>query len=276
MSGALSHLQEAGASASRTMGKMHKQTAQLDKMNKGMDEANKNLDSTEATITDMEKGYMQYLAEGALGAVGINMGAKVDTSGSLDTSTVLGIIKEGWLHKRGPMYGYKWESRWCTLYETGIAWFDDEKKGEKKGDSEIKKGTKSFAFQKNKAPGDAIKHRGEKPFGFVVDVTPNAGPGKERRLMYFDAGSKNNQDAWLDAIAHAAHKLKKKEKGGDDGNLGVSEMDQVNDALDGLHHQALDLGTEAKKQAKLVNQVTTKVDSTTARLDAQTARVKKL
>merc|ERR1719498_1889824 len=173
-----------------------------------MNQVNRNLDSTEAIITDMEKGYMQYLAEGALEAVGIDMSTKVE--GKVDTTSP--AIKEGWLEKRGPMYGYKWETRWCALYDTGLVWYSDEKKGEKKGDLDVKKGTKTFAFTKNKAPGDAIKHRGEKPFGFVVDVTPNAGPGKERRLFYFDATQKVDQDGWIDAIDNVARKLKKKDK----------------------------------------------------------------
>merc|ERR1740130_34951 len=154
---------------------------------------NANLDTTEAIVTDMEKGYMQYLGESAFGAVGINMGAQVVHT-KFDASTP--AIKEGFLQKRGPMYGYKWEARYCALYETGLVWYDNDKKHEKKGDMEIKKNTKTLSFQKNKAPGDSIKHRGEKPFGFVVDVMPNAGPGKERRLFYFDAEDKMNQQAW--------------------------------------------------------------------------------
>merc|ERR1719269_63510 len=110
------------------------------------------------------------------------------------------------------MYGYGWEPRYCALYDTGMVYFTDAQKVDKKGDIDIRKGTKSFSFQKNKAPGDAIKHRGEKPFGFVVDVMPNAGPGKERRLFYFDAENKPNQNAWIEAIDSVARKLKKKDK----------------------------------------------------------------
>jgi len=251
------------------MGKMQAQTAKLEKMNKDMDQVNANLDTTEAIVGDMEKGYMQYLGESALSAVGFDMSTKIETK--VDTSVP--ALKEGELWKRGPMYGYKWEKRWCALFETGLVWYDDDKKLEKKGDMDIKKVTKTFTFQKNKAPGDAIKHRGEKPFGFVVDVTPNAGPGKERRLFYFDAVKKTDQDAWIEAIDSVARKLKKKDKSDEIGS-GAAPIDQINDALDSLHEQALDLGVEAKKQAKLVNQVTTKVDSTTARLDSQTARLK--
>jgi len=272
LNSALAHLQEADEVGSKTMGKMQAQTAKLEKMNKDMDQVNANLDTTEAIVTDMEKGYGQYLFESAAGMVGIDYTTKVETK--VDTSVP--AIKEGWLHKRGPMYGYKWEPRWCALYDTGLVWYDDDTKGEKKGDMDIRKNTKSFTFQKNKAPGDAIKHRGEKPFGFVVDVTPNAGPGKERRLFYFDGENKPNQDAWMEAIDSVARKLKKKDKSENVGGSGADPMSQINDALDGLHEQALDLGVEAKKQAKLVNQVTTKVDATTVRLDEQTERLKNI
>ena len=42
--------------ASRTNGKMLAQTAKLEKMNKDMSLVNANLDTTEAIITDTEKG----------------------------------------------------------------------------------------------------------------------------------------------------------------------------------------------------------------------------
>merc|ERR1711974_520279 len=112
---------------------------------------------------------------------------------------------------------------------------------------EIKRNTKCFSFMKNKAPGDAIKHRGEKPFGFVVDVAPNAGPGKERRLFYYDAETKPQADAWMEAIDGVARKLKRKDKK-DDIGMGGDTIGQINDVLDGLHDQALDLGDEARKR----------------------------
>jgi hypothetical protein len=270
LNGALAHLQEADEVGSKTMGKMQAQTAKLDKMNKDMDLVNANLDTTEAIVGDMEKGYGQYLAESALGVFGIDCSTKVETK----VDTTVPTLKEGWLHKRGPMYGYAWEPRYCALYDTGLVWFADEQKLEKKGDMDVKKNTKPLSFQKNKAPGDAIKHRGEKPFGFVVDVTPNAGPGKQRRLFYFDGENKPNADGWIEAIEGVARKMKKKDKSENLGGAGAAPIDQINDVLDSLHDQALDMGVEAKKQAKLVQQVTTKVDSTTERLDSQTERLK--
>mmetsp|Transcript_116910 Transcript_116910/g.202094 ORF Transcript_116910/g.202094 Transcript_116910/m.202094 type:complete len:276 (+) Transcript_116910:62-889(+) len=270
---ALSHLLEADEAADRTQAKMQAQTAQLEKMNADLDTVNANLDTTEAIVGDMEKSYMRYLGEGMLGAVGIDCTTQVQQT-QIDTSKP--PLREGWLNKRGPMYGYKFEARWVTLFDTGVMWYDDEKKYELKGDFDIRKGTKAVEFNKNKAPGDAIKHRGEKPYGFVVDVNPNAGKGKERKLHYFDAETQPNQKAWIQAIEQGVRALKKKDKGDKDLQLAGDGMDAVNDVLDGLHDKALSMGDEARKQAKLVNQVTTNVDSTTKRLDEQTARVRKL
>lgn len=269
---ALSHLLEADEAADRTQAKMQAQTKQLEKMNKDMETVNANLDATEAIITDSEKSYMRYLGEGMLGAVGIDCTTAVQQT-QIDSSKP--PLREGWLNKRGPMYGYKFEARWVTLFETGMMWYDDEKKCELKGDVDIRKGTKAIEFSKNKAPGDAIKHRGEKPFGFVVDINPSAGPGKERKLHYFDAETQPNQKAWIEAIDQAARALKKAAKGEKVEIIGDG-MDAVNDVLDGLHDKALSMGDEARKQAKLVGQVTKNVDSTQKRLDEQTARVRKL
>jgi len=269
LNGALAHLTEADDVGNRTAAKMTDQTAKLEKMGKKMDQVNANLDTTEAIIGDVEKSYFQYLTESGLSAVGIDMSTKVIVT-KVDTSTP--ALKEGYLLKRGPMFGYKWETRWCALYETGMVWYDSDKKQEKKGDMDIKKVTKALSFQKNKAPGDAIKHRGEKPFGFVVDVTPNVGPGKERRLFYFDGETKEIGQEWIEAIEGVARRQKRKDKDKDMGLAGDT-MGQIKETLDSLHDTALDLGVEAKKQGKLVKQLTGQVDGVTVRLDSQTERV---
>lgn len=269
LNGALAHLTEADDVGNRTAAKMTDQTAKLEKMGKHMDQVNANLDTTEAIIGDVEKSYFQYLTESGLSAVGIDMSTKVIVT-KVDTSTP--ALKEGYLLKRGPMFGYKWETRWCALYDTGMVWYDSDKKQEKKGDMDIKKVTKALSFQKNKAPGDAIKHRGEKPFGFVVDVTPNVGPGKERRLFYFDGETKEIGQEWIEAIEGVARRQKKKDKDKDVGLAGDT-MGQIKETLDSLHDTALDLGVEAKKQGKLVKQLTGQVDGVTVRLDSQTERV---
>jgi hypothetical protein len=272
LNNALAHLNEADDVGKATHSKMQAQTAQLQKMNTDMDQIHGNLDTTEAIVGDMEKSYMQYLTESGLSMLGIDCSTKVQSK----INDSVPSLKEGWLTKRGPMYGYAWEARWCALYEEGLLWFADETRSDKKGEFDIRKSTKSFGFTKNKAPGDAIKHRGERPFGFVVDVTPNAGPGKERRLFYFDAENVVNQQAWIEAIDSCARKMKKKDKGDDINFSGANQIDQINDALDGLHDTALSLGVEAKKQAKLVKDVTTKVDSATVRMDGQRERIDKL
>jgi hypothetical protein len=272
LNSALAHLNEADDVGKATQSKMEAQTRQLKTMDKEMSLVHANLDSSEAIVTDMEKSYMQYLAESGLSMLGIDCSTKIQTKVD-DTKPAL---KEGWLQKRGPMFGYKFEAVYCALYDNGMMWYDSDQKSEKKGAMDIKKSTKTFEFTKNKAPGDAIKHRGEKPFGFVVDTAPNAGPGKERRLVYFDAETSGNQQEWIAAINLCASKLKKKDKGDEVNFSGGQQIDQINDKLDELHDTALSLGGEARTQAKIVKDVTAKVESADARLGEQTERLKKL
>lgn len=271
MDSALAHLKEANDVGAKTLDKMHAQSAKMEKMQEDMALVNANLDTTEAIIGDMEKGYLQYLVESGLTSIGFDMTTPVNAT-YVDLSTP--SLKEGWLQKRQANYGSSWENQYCALYEAGLLWYDDEEKTEIRGEMEIKKLTKTYPMTKNKAPGDALKHRGEKPNGFVVDVNGGAS-GLGKRLFYFDAETKPNQNAWVEAIDSVARKMKKKDKLESEDTSG-STSEQINNFLDDLHDQALDMGAEARKQQKMVKNLTATVDSTTERLNAQTARLKEI
>merc|ERR1740117_1091581 len=94
-------------------------------------------------------------------------------------------VKEGWLSKRSELRK-KWEKFWFRLCPAALFYYADEQSKDSKGGFRIAKGTRGFAFKANDAPGDALKHRGEKPAGFVVRPEPDD-DGKD--LFYLDAES---------------------------------------------------------------------------------------
>jgi len=100
---------------------------------------------------------------------------------------VVPTYMECWLEKRGPTDTYKWMKRWFVFYEDRIEYFKDVERKEAKGDVRIKPCSRIIAFREKDLPGDAVKYKSNKPFGFVLDPDPSA--GKQRRMHYFDAGS---------------------------------------------------------------------------------------
>eukprot|EP00440_Ansanella_granifera_P065217 gb/GFBE01070723.1/.p1 GENE.gb/GFBE01070723.1/~~gb/GFBE01070723.1/.p1 ORF type:complete len:382 (+),score=71.82 gb/GFBE01070723.1/:1-1146(+) len=108
------------------------------------------------------------------------------------------VVLEGWLLKRGPTIDYSWQRRWCVLTSSGIAYFADSAKRHKKGEVEIGPCSETTRIASFEAPGDSIKHRLERPWGFAVDAVPPA--GKQRRIHYFDAGDAGSLATWLNAI----------------------------------------------------------------------------
>lgn len=190
-------------------------------------------------------------------------------------------LKEGWLLKRGPMFAYGWEKRWCVLYKKAFIFYADEQRKTKKGDSIILPASKATAFMKSDAPGEAIKHRAEHPHGLVLDADPGGGPN--RVLYYFDAQNDRLVKEWVLRINATAKQLLGTAKWpagcdaaampapGPNGQLG--EVDRL---LDGLHDQAIFLGDEAKKQAGLVDKVQESVDKAQGTLDSHNERAKHL
>jgi len=110
-------------------------------------------------------------------------------------------LMQGWMTKRGPTISYKWLKRWCVLYEDTLMFYADSNCREKKGDVKLKRGSRVVAFIESKAPGDSVKHRVDKPFGFAVDPDPSA--GKNRRLHYFDPADAEQSSTWRSGFANA-------------------------------------------------------------------------
>ncbi|CAK0904640.1 unnamed protein product, partial [Prorocentrum cordatum] len=116
----------------------------------------------------------------------------------------------GWLQKRGPMAGYAWVRRYCRLQRGLLEYFEDGSCEVKKGDIAFGPRTAACEMRAASAPGEAVKYRTDRPFGFVLDIAPEA--GKQRHLYYFDAAvgtddseSEGNLQAWIRHIGAAGH-----------------------------------------------------------------------
>lgn len=118
--------------------------------------------------------------------------------------------RKGWLEKRGPTAEMQWHRRWCVLKEDSMIMYVDqeaEKAGHKKFEIELNEYTKAVEFRKIDAPGDSVKHVGEKPFGFVIDTEPSGGPDRHS-LYYFAAEDNELLNAWIVAIYKNVKNLK--------------------------------------------------------------------
>lgn len=113
------------------------------------------------------------------------------------------FLMEGWLAKRGPLYGWTWERRWCVLHPCGLLeYYSDDARTSKKGSIELQATSRAMAFGAAQSIGDGVKHARERPFGFTLDLDWDA--GRDRRLIYFDAGAPETMDAWMAAVAKLA------------------------------------------------------------------------
>lgn len=189
-------------------------------------------------------------------------------------------LREGTLFKRGPNFGFKWEQRWCVLEPTRIVWYTGQRRWEKKGELALQPVTKATHFQKPSAPGDAVKHRGEKPHGFVLDSDPKSGKG--RHLLYFDAGTYADLVAWTRSINEAAKALKADDDDAASIPAAARPMTKagaqadMHRLLQNLEDKATDMRTEAAGQGELLQQLHEKTEATQARVADQRKRVRKL
>lgn len=113
---------------------------------------------------------------------------------------------QGWLGRRGPTFECAFQQKWCILLADKLATYDDNERRNRRPDVLLTSRTRAFPFTNPQAPGEAVKHLKETPFGFVVDSDP--AEGKKRRLFYFDAHEKELLEAWLGAIEKVVAELK--------------------------------------------------------------------
>lgn len=110
-------------------------------------------------------------------------------------------VTSGWLLRRGPTAMHNWKEQWCVLRSGKLILHRDEKCLEKLSSLEIGPQSRALRFGNHRAPGDAVKHRSERPFGFVLDTNPTM--GKDRKLVYLDAKDLETLDRWLQAFQQA-------------------------------------------------------------------------
>ncbi|CAK9002472.1 unnamed protein product [Durusdinium trenchii] len=113
----------------------------------------------------------------------------------------------GRLLKRGPIYGYMFQPRWCVLTNSQLIIYKDEHLSQRQSAERFTEQMTATRFSCHDAPGEAVKHKSEKPYGFVFDSVPLA--GKARKLSYFDAENEEMLTQWLQAFKQAA--LRRKE-----------------------------------------------------------------
>uniref|UniRef100_A0A7S1ACU6 PH domain-containing protein n=1 Tax=Noctiluca scintillans TaxID=2966 RepID=A0A7S1ACU6_NOCSC len=119
-----------------------------------------------------------------------------------------GPLAEGWLWKRGPTSHFKWQRRWCVLEAMKLTYYENSARSVKRGHVDLSSSTRAVSFESAKPPGDSIKYCHKRPFGFALDVKPEAGRMRHLEpglLLYFDAGDAENMELWLAALRHVRH-----------------------------------------------------------------------
>lgn len=294
----LQHLREAEAVADSSSSKFTEQTRQLERLTADMERINGNLDTTNKSVSNMEKSFaeslmtkgvtkgMTSMTKGMKGMWGSATGAAPEPQAVKALDAGGPPVMSGWLSKRGPMMGYKWQRRWIVLCPRSLTWYTDPTSGDKRGEASISALSKAHSFQHSAAPGDALKHRGEKPSGFVLDPDgPEAGP--QRRLFYFEAPDEAALRSWLQAVQRAAQSqqapsfapsARGRAAGGGSGGGQTAEdlMVEINAVAGNLNDHAQNIKAEVKQQTALIGQFNDRADCAQAKIDDQTRRARKL
>lgn len=126
-----------------------------------------------------------------------NAGGNPAVQGRNSTDSV--ELCSGWLAKRGPMFGWKWQQRWCVLSPASLVWWEDGKCRIKRGDIQLKQSSFARCFRDPDSTGEALKHRDDRPYGFVLDVDPDG--GRSRKFYYFDALDAESLEKWTGCLA---------------------------------------------------------------------------
>mmetsp|Transcript_107566 Transcript_107566/g.334428 ORF Transcript_107566/g.334428 Transcript_107566/m.334428 type:complete len:291 (+) Transcript_107566:53-925(+) len=113
-------------------------------------------------------------------------------------------LRSGWLRVFHPPSG-AWRPRWCVLSAAGpgvaaeLALFADERGALRTGCIQITPDTRVVRYADTAVSGGAVPFRGERPFGFALDV--DVAGGLRRQLFHFDAGSATAAEEWTGLAA---------------------------------------------------------------------------
>ncbi|CAJ1376827.1 unnamed protein product [Effrenium voratum] len=111
----------------------------------------------------------------------------------------------GWMERRGPTVDFNWQKRWVVLHEGKLETFADEACAKRKATMELQPRSTAVPFKARNAPGEAALYSHQRPFGFVVDLEPQAGKG--RRMAYFDPLHQEGLDQWTQAIHQSVRQV---------------------------------------------------------------------
>jgi hypothetical protein len=284
---ALLHLDGADEAADAAKVRLQKQNERLEGLGENMKNIHENLDDAEDEITGLESTF------------GLELGGWLDDQlsdvkccsclGGRKLPSLVGkiepggeLVKQGWLRKRGKGESFGWKKRWVLLYPNAVFFYEDQEHFKKKGAVRLTTATEIWSFHSYDAPGDAVKHRGAKPNGFLIKI-PRA--GLKSAFHYWEAKTPQDTKDWIQEFERVVKQIDPDEAGSHPGSptLGSEkvagdqplEMELINDKLDGLMAKAEGLGEDAKKQKGLVQGVADQVDSATDRIVTADARLRK-
>ncbi|CAE7592414.1 unnamed protein product [Symbiodinium sp. CCMP2592] len=103
------------------------------------------------------------------------------------------------------MVDFKWQRRWVVLKHGRLKTFQDEACLSPKAAFELNACSKVVPFKAPGAPGQSVLYSRTRPFGFVLDLEPQA--GKSRWMVYFDTLQPDELDRWTQAIEGSVRSL---------------------------------------------------------------------
>eukprot|EP00928_Gymnodinium_smaydae_P085572 TRINITY_DN69088_c0_g1_i1.p2 TRINITY_DN69088_c0_g1~~TRINITY_DN69088_c0_g1_i1.p2 ORF type:complete len:283 (-),score=86.94 TRINITY_DN69088_c0_g1_i1:180-1028(-) len=273
----LENLDAAESAADGAKSKLKEQNARLEKMGMHMNEVNEVLNQTDEQVAHLESKYgygsVEHKEYEAFKKGGPGDGSGGEGGARQQSTQIERPRKEGWLLKRGAKFGSEWKKAWCRLFSDALVLYTSSNCTELIRAIPMSFSVKCYSFNKMKAPGEACRHRGEKPFGFVV-----FSPGTSEPYTYLEGQGQDELVEWTEAIRRRVKKLdpcrmkKMMESADGDDN---KAMALINQKLEGLQDKAEDIRELADEQGELIDSVQNKVDVSLDRIKDQNQRLEK-
>eukprot|EP00747_Dinoflagellata_sp_TGD_P084911 gnl/TRDRNA2_/TRDRNA2_162700_c0_seq3.p1 gnl/TRDRNA2_/TRDRNA2_162700_c0~~gnl/TRDRNA2_/TRDRNA2_162700_c0_seq3.p1 ORF type:complete len:291 (+),score=44.93 gnl/TRDRNA2_/TRDRNA2_162700_c0_seq3:88-960(+) len=279
----LQELHEAEEITCKTQTKMVEQTEQLECMARKADLVHGRLEATDSRVNKAAKAGWTPMAFGKTISVGIGHGISnrlFHRSPPVIPEDATGtLFAEGFLLKRGPVHGYRWQKRWCAMRGNMFIYYTDESCSVCKGEIKLMPNARVVPFDDPSAPFDAPLYRSKQMYGFLIDADPMQGPG--RRVWYFDPEDEHKRSRWINAFkAYGKQEKKAAEKKAAvkacEESPSLDTLGQINVVLEGLHEGAIGMGEELHKQGQMIDQVNSEVDLAATKIQKQTSQIRKM
>lgn len=285
----LQHLREADAVAAGSEATLLSQNQQLQRVAADLGQMNRGLDQNDAHIRSLERSHVEQLAQKGMKGLTKNF-ASLWGSSALESAPVVdpggAPVMSGWLAKRGPMLGYKWERRWVVLCPKSLSYYSDSTCKDRRGEVSLLPRFAAASFRSDGAPGDALRHRGERPFGLVVHIEGPEDDVTKRRFFYFDTESEADLKAWLRAFHRVGKALLPREATSSskshcspahgEREAANSALGEITEVAQGLNERVLNMQQAVQHQGQLVGAVNHQAMGTQVKLDNQNARTERL